>query len=193
MNKALKIEDQFFSPDYCKKIITESKNFEQSASKVVSKEGKADIRTKSRNSISFHIPQIWRDDFNAKIDAYIPRVEEIFDFKVDQSIPRKMSFLGYKSGHFFKPHRDADHRYVVNGSFRVTAIIYLNEYEVEGPSPGNFMGGEFLVYGLNPESETLATPVLPEAGQLVLFNSNLMHEVLPITGGTRYCITTWFC
>lgn len=195
MNKVLKIEDHFFAEDYCKKIIHDAENFQQSVSKVGLKEGGVGIRTESRNSISFQLPQDWYDDFNAKIQAYIPIVEKTFDFKVNQAMPQKIRFLGYKKGHYFKPHRDAyeDERYPGTENFKVTGVIYLNEYEVEGPSPGNFMGGEFLVYGLNPESETLATPVLPETGQLVLFNSSLIHEVLPITGGTRYCITTWFC
>lgn len=194
MNKTLKIENHFFDAAYCKKIIQESQAFEQKKSKVGLRKGGTGTRLDSRKSFSYKIPDKYWKEFEAKIINYIPTVEATFGFKVDKAEAFSIRLLAYDEGHYFKPHRDIyeDGDYPTTRKWKVTGVIYLNEYEVEEPSEGNFSGGEFLVYGLNPESETLATPVLPETGQFVLFNSTLVHEVLPIRAGRRYCITTWY-
>lgn len=196
MNKRLQIENQFFDRAYCKKIIEEATKFHHAPSPVGLKKGGMGLRTQARNSNSYELPESYFKAFNEKIQAYIPTVEKVFGFKVNRNVKQKIRLLGYNAGHFFKPHRDAyeGENYPGTETWKVTGIIYLNDYEVADPAEGNFSGGEFLVYGLDPgdKEEKSATPVLPEAGQFVLFNSSLIHEVLPIRGGTRYCITTWY-
>lgn len=84
------------------------------------------------------------------------------------------TLLRYKEGEFYGRHCDdvtQQHR-VVSG------LIYLND---------DYEGGE-----LNFPDFDLK--IKPEAGAVVLFPSNFVyvHESLPVTKGTKYCVTTWF-
>jgi len=82
--------------------------------------------------------------------------------------------LRYKTGQFYVQHVDS----FLTEPRLVTASIHLNE---------DYEGGEFaffdrkLKYKLNK-------------GDVLMFPSTFMypHEVMPITKGTRYSITTWF-
>ena len=82
--------------------------------------------------------------------------------------------LRYNIGQFYKQHTDS---FILEPRL-VTASIHLNE---------NYEGGEFaffyrkLKYKLNK-------------GDVLMFPSTFMypHEIMPVTKGTRYSITTWF-
>jgi len=82
--------------------------------------------------------------------------------------------LRYKTGQFYTQHTDS---FLLEPRL-VTASIHLND---------DYKGGEFaffdrkLKYKLNK-------------GDVLMFPSTFMypHEVMPVTKGTRYSITTWF-
>ncbi|WP_404341148.1 2OG-Fe(II) oxygenase [Pseudoalteromonas mariniglutinosa] len=87
-------------------------------------------------------------------------------------------YAKYQNGDFYKKHYDA----FKGRSNRVfTTVCYLNTPQ---------SGGELVIY--KPKSKDIATTVKPQAGTLVLFESErFMHEVLPAVD-TRYSIAGWF-
>lgn len=87
-------------------------------------------------------------------------------------------YAKYLQGDFYKKHYDA----FKGRSNRVfTTVLYLN-------TPDS--GGELVIY--KPKSQQVEVCIKPQAGTLVMFESErFMHEVLP-AGNERYSVAGWF-
>lgn len=83
----------------------------------------------------------------------------------------------YKPGRFYQRHRDSTQ---INNKRVFSFVIYLNE------NWASLDGGQLVGY----DNETPAFSILPEIGNMILFKSDLEHEVLP-TDRTRYSLTGW--
>jgi SM-20-related protein len=125
----------------------------------------------------------WIDPESApeSIKEYLARITELRLF-LNQSL-----FLGLKDvevhiarypiGAFYKRHLDQFHK---DDHRRLSVICYLNEHWKEQD------GGQLRIY----EAQT-STDILPMAGRLVCFRSELLeHEVLPASR-ERVSITGW--
>jgi SM-20-related protein len=71
-------------------------------------------------------------------------------------------------------------------------VVFLNR-QAATPAPNAYGGGSLVLYGLLDEArwKLKGFPVIGEAGLLVGFRSNLIHEVKPVTHGTRFTIASW--
>lgn len=117
---------------------------------------------------------------NEALQLYWNRVEEI------KQIINRHFYLGlneveahlaiYKAGGFYKRHSD---RHQISSSRRISLVLYLNETWQERD------GGKLKIYLPNESIE-----VSPLAGRMVVFMSEIEHEVLP-TQVDRYSITGW--
>jgi SM-20-related protein len=115
------------------------------------------------------------------IKVYLSRLNELIDF-VRESLfislkDYEVHMTMYPPGSYYKRHLDQfkkdDHR-------RLSAICYLNENWKEE------VGGQLRIYDHEKQVD-----VLPEAGRLVCFRSDLLeHEVLPATR-PRLSLTGW--
>jgi len=85
-------------------------------------------------------------------------------------------FAMYEPGAFYKKHRDS---FSNDDARKITVILYLNKNWKEGD------GGELELY-----TQDNKLTVQPKSGTLVVFESNLEHEVLP-GNKNRYSITGW--
>jgi SM-20-related protein len=83
----------------------------------------------------------------------------------------------YEKGQFYARHRDT---LKVNNKRIFSFVLYLN------PSWSEADGGQIVGY----ENDRVLFKVQPLAGQLLLFKSELEHEVLPVQR-TRYALTGW--
>ena len=92
-------------------------------------------------------------------------------------------FIRYSHGGFYRPHRDRTHDadWPSAAERRIAVVVFLN---------AGFEGGELMIY---PESDH-DTParITPHPGSLVAFDAARLHEVRPVTGGTRDVIVDWF-
>ena len=97
-------------------------------------------------------------------------------------------FVRYPSGGFYKPHRDRGDGLQWPGAARRAAalVIFLNSSREASPTAGEFDGG--ILQLLEPQIEAL----LPEAGLLVAFPADVLHEVTVVRGGTRDTVVDWF-
>jgi SM-20-related protein len=117
-------------------------------------------------------------------------------FRVPLAGCESPEFLAYDPGCFFRAHTDSsshpDHVDFLK-SRRVSLVLFLNP-ESRDTAEGCYVGGQLTLYGLldGAHWEKCPLPVNGEAGLLVAFRSNLIHEVKPVTIGRRYTIVTWF-
>lgn len=89
------------------------------------------------------------------------------------------NLLRYREGHFFRPHPDEDPRTRVRPR-KVTITVSLNDE--------TFSGGTLRLY---PGRDGHPMDVAPRCGRFVAFPSRMVHEVTPITNGTRYALVAW--
>ena len=105
-------------------------------------------------------------------------------------------FLRYGVGDFFVRHQDGDTEQIEFDHLRVrkvSVVIFLNGGAPE-PSEETFGGGELLIYRSDAETGagSLIFPVPGEAGLLVAFRSDTVHEVTPVERGERFTVVSWF-
>ena len=90
-------------------------------------------------------------------------------------------FLRYDKGDFFVRHQDGNTRQLDFDHLRVrriSIVVFLND---------SFSGGTLNFY-----DQTTTFPLMGETGLLVAFKADTFHEVLPVTGGERFTIISWF-
>ena len=135
-------------------------------------------------------------------DAVVRRVEALRDelaghFGVALSGCEGAKLLVYRTGGFYRPHRDrvvAEGDAVVRARARcVSIVIFLNGTSAD-PGPGEYAGGKLTFYGLmgDPQWWQYGFALDPAPGLLVAFRSDIVHEVTPVLAGERYTIVDWF-
>ena len=103
-------------------------------------------------------------------------------------------FLIYNTGAFFTAHADSGPTIPSEiRRRRISAILFLNSPSRE-PSEDGYGGGALRFHRLLDGQHWEGCPLSfePEAGMLVAFRSDIVHEVLPVTFGRRFTIVTWF-
>ena len=103
-------------------------------------------------------------------------------------------FLSYDAGAFYLAHRDKTESGPAQTVHRqVSAVLFLNTQSKE-PAQDAYGGGSLAFYGLLDGSqwEKAGFPLEGEAGLLVAFRSEVLHEVQPVTFGRRYSVVSWF-
>lgn len=93
-------------------------------------------------------------------------------FELNLSVLSRYVISKYYPGCHIKPHCDTD---FLNTNRVVTGVFYLNE---------DYEGGEIYFPKFNVE-------IKPPKGSLLLFLSEYLHGVKPITNGNRYSVV-WF-
>jgi predicted 2-oxoglutarate/Fe(II)-dependent dioxygenase YbiX len=96
----------------------------------------------------------------------------------------------YVQGDFFGQHQDVSYAQDADEwarHRRVTAVIWLNDGHVDDTRPYDFEGGTLRLH-VNGEHRDFTG----RAGDLLLFLSDVLHEVTPVFSGERLVLTTWF-
>jgi SM-20-related protein len=121
-------------------------------------------------------------------------VEQVFGIEV--SGVQRPQFLRYGEGDFFAAHQDraSDGKGAAFERQRqVSAVVFLND-EAEEARPDTYEGGALTLFGLldSEDGRNIGLPVSGEAGALIAFPSEMLHEVTPITRGERFSVVSWF-
>ena len=98
-------------------------------------------------------------------------------FNYDLVSMEDLQFTIYEEGQFYKRH--------IDNLFKSNVFRKLS-FTVQLTDPSEYDGGDVLTY-------TGETPVAlkKDLGIMSVFPSNLLHEVTPITRGTRYSLVGW--
>ena len=184
---------EFLDLVLCSEMRSEIDGAAQVCSKVY-RGGESILDEHERRSLSALVSDRKRSLIRRRLDALIPQLEAHFDVTLRGCQPP--SFLVYAKGDHFKPHTDSGAgpgtpQYI--SKRKLSAVIFLNRGCTK-PSRGCYCGGALTLYNLvdNPDSSNVRTPVLGEEGLLMVFPSEVFHEVCPVTWGQRYTIVSWF-
>jgi SM-20-related protein len=133
----------------------------------------------------------------ATIESRLKLLKPSLERHFDMTLPsfEEPQCLVYKENCFFRPHRDngADPDYPAYIKNRQVSLVAFLNGEMPAPQKASYCGGALTFYGLvdNPAWEKYGFSLTGEAGLLIAFRSDIMHEITPITWGERYTVVSW--
>lgn len=147
-------------------------------------------RSAVKVSVSDAVASAVKEKLLAKCEEFSRR------FRVEVKDCQEPTFLVYKPGDFFEPHRDLTENGNAPEHIRrrqVSAVVFLGD-ETAGGCEGDYEGGSLAFYGLlkDPRCKHVGIPVRGKSGMLVAFRSDVYHQVSPVTKGERFTIVSWF-
>ncbi len=103
--------------------------------------------------------------------------ERFFKFNLNRI--ESLQYTVYNEGQFYQDHIDLGYRNPNNAIRKLSFTMQLTD-------PSEYEGGELLIkHGSQPEAAR------KERGVITFFPSYIMHEVTPVTKGTRKSIVGW--
>lgn len=131
----------------------------------------------TRRAISIEVDAGTLDGVERRLDEHRETIAAFFDLPLTRR--EGAGFLRYGPGGFYRPHRDRADMTSWPGAAerRVALVLFLND---------DFAGGTLRLLDTS-------TDVVPRAGALVAFPAETLHEVLPVSTGTRDVVVDWFC
>ena len=131
------------------------------------------------------------DTIRELVETRIDRVRTAIERTLGQPLGERegTGFLRYHPGGFYRPHRDRGEVAGWPDAARrlATVVIFLNGGTPTSPRR-DFDGGDLYLY---PDGSS-PLRISPETGLLVAFPAECLHEVGPVTGGTRDAAVDWF-
>ena len=125
-------------------------------------------------------PQIVADVEQA-LASVRARVSAFFDMRLVAA--EGPGFLRYTPGSFYGPHRDVIDPEGDRFPRRISVIVFLSS-ATDVAGEGACEGGTLRVYGEEGLDGPPRAEIAPFAGTLVAFPSDVLHEVLPVTGAS---------
>jgi len=164
--------DNLFTPEECMAIIAIG-NAKLEKAKVAGGEEKKDIR---ESQIAWLYGADIEFAFRRVTDAIININSQFFNFDLF-GLAEGFQFTKYDAptGHYGM-HIDK----MLNGTVRKLSLT------IQLSSPEDYEGGE-LALQMSKESDIMPK----ELGKMVVFPSYVLHEVRPVTKGTRYSLVAW--
>jgi SM-20-related protein len=185
----LYVRREFLTPDECETVVAEMLQDVGRSAQVV--RGGGEILDETvRRTRSREVPPTVAADLADRLLALMPTLSATFDLPLQHL--EAPYWLSYDPGDFFAAHADA-----AAGSYtgrrQVSVVAFLND-QAARPAAGQYSGGALSFYGLlpGPQWERCGLPLHGATGLLVAFRSQVVHEVLPVTAGTRHTMVTWF-
>ena len=122
----------------------------------------------------------------ARLDSCRNRVADALGLDVGDR--EGAGFVRYPEGGFYRAHRDQgdDPQWADAARRAIALVLFVNSSRDASPD-GDFEGGVLRLFG--PDG---AIDVIPEAGTLVAFPADVLHEVTEVRGGTRDTVVDWF-
>jgi len=100
-------------------------------------------------------------------------------FNYDITHLEDLQFTEYKKGEYYKSHKDQGYD---KGYARKLSIVMQLSNE------SDYEGGELHLYDDNVHTPKVMSK---KRGRIVVFPSHILHEVKPVTKGTRYSLVCW--
>lgn len=172
--------DGLFTESECKSIIDTFKNSTEEGTIGQDKSTNNNIRKSNVHFINSN------DEDNywifGKVSEGIMHINKnYFNFDIEKI--ESLQFSEYSSSYkgFYNKHIDTQYTNPGMNTRKLSFSILLSKEE-------DFAGGELLLHlGNNPDS------VLSTQGKMTMFPSYTLHEVTPVTSGTRYSLVGWAC
>lgn len=184
----------FLPPGLCRQIISEMAQSATVRATVGKKSGEFVIDERIRKASFADVAATTVEQADALFQVIRPELSSYFEIPLEQH--QRLQFLHYRTGDLYAPHRDSrtdPQGAAASRARKVSVVVFLNALATH-PVEETFEGGALTFYGLMkaPGMEHAGIPLEPEAGLLVAFRSDVMHEVSPVTRGERYTLVSWF-
>lgn len=184
------IRPRFLAPADCERLVRTVEQSEKAPGGVYHEEGsRLDKANRKVSEVSQPTDEArW---LRARLNEAREEIAEHFALPLERL--EGPTFLTYRPGDFFLPHRDDGDSGAVSGR-KVTVVTYLNAPRSPAAAGGGYEGADLTLYGLMdfPGAENHGIAVRPEPGLLAAFVSNTRHGVGELTRGVRYCAVAWF-
>ena len=173
------------SVEDCNSIISLAKERKFIDSNILNPDGANGVRVDKDTRIGKHNfnNQQWVYDL---IWPYMEEANKEAEWNFEISSAESYQVAKYEVGDHYKTHMDSigthstrylakDNPNLHNKTRKMSMSLILND---------DYEGGDLILYG--------AGKVKQEIGSMVFFPSFLLHEVRPVTKGTRYSLVVWF-
>lgn len=189
------IAEDFLSEDECVRLRDEMKTARLEKGRLYRKKGDDGSHSDDtfRQAYDVLVAPETAHEVRERLLAVKPQVEEHFRIRLGNEC-HGPDFVTYKPGGFFAPHRDINEDAPEEiRKRRVCAVAFLNASSVE-PAGDSFGGGGLTFYGLldGRQWENCGLTLEPQAGLLVAFRPDVLHQVQPVTFGERHIILSCF-
>jgi len=164
--------DNLFTPEECAQIIAIG-NSKLEKAKVVGGEAKKDIR---ESQISWLSPNDLEFAFRRVTDTVLNLNSQFFQFDL----------FGMAEGFQFTRYDAPTGHYGLHIDKTLNSTVRKLSLTIQLSSPEDYEGGE-LALQLDKEADIMSK----ELGKMIVFPSYVLHEVRPVTKGTRYSLVAW--
>jgi SM-20-related protein len=184
----------FLDRELCAEIRQEMANASEVAATVREADRSYAVDQQTRRTNKTEVSEQTSSLVSERLMSVRQEVAEVFGIQV--SGVQRPQFLRYREGDFFAAHQDraSDEKGAAFEREReVSAVVFLND-ESDEPLPDTYEGGALTLFGLldSADGRNVGLPVVGEAGALIAFPSEMLHEVTPITRGERFTVVSWF-
>jgi predicted 2-oxoglutarate/Fe(II)-dependent dioxygenase YbiX len=183
---ALVLEPHFLNPAECERIRDAMDRGIDDAAEIIGDEiAQHDTIRRTR---SLEIETGVREWLEGRLDGIKPAIEQVLGRPLGRR--EGTGFLRYPPGGFYVTHRDrgAVAGWPAAARRAASVVVFLNDGQAPGRG-GHFEGGMLCLY---PDPDAPPVQIRPEAGLLLAFPSDTLHEVLPVVRGTRDAAVDWF-
>jgi len=188
------VRKNFFDAELCARLRSETRRA-AGGQAMITRKGTDLIDESVRRTTWVEVPPSTNVFVESRLSTLKPMLERHFCVVLKGYEPTQ--FLIYKGGDFFLPHQDSQTDPEASTCVRqrrVSVAIFLNG-EAQEPKQDFYGGGSLMFYGLigdDPRWKPCGFGLSGEAGMLIAFRSDVLHEVTPVIHGERYTIVTWF-
>jgi predicted 2-oxoglutarate/Fe(II)-dependent dioxygenase YbiX len=166
-----------FEPEFCDQVIRLWHKGDHKDTGVSSRYGNVNVAELKRTEDYTVVEPVMQNAISQRLAYRIgPELIKVFGFEREFSFDAHV-VLSYSAegGHFFGAHRDNGAPNTADRAFAVSLI--LND---------DFEGGELIF------PEYSGVRVSPPKGAAAVFSCSLLHQVVPVTRGRRFSLTTFF-
>lgn len=115
--------------------------------------------------------------------SYVFRTNRINDWNFNINHGEQVQFTRYEKDDFYTWHRDSNVESDVQRKLSIT---------VQLSDPSSYEGGEFEIQDCWGDGYASIPDEGKERGSIIIFPSFLLHQVTPVTSGTRYSLVQWY-
>lgn len=182
-NQLVETFDAVFTAEECQQFIDLSEQKGYEAATITLGRNHFELRTEVRNN-----DRVIYDDVQLA-EQLFARLRDLLPAKLHGwdliGLNERFRFYRYQSGQTFKPHWDGIYARSDWESSQLSLLIYLS---------ADFVGGETIFYQdtamRKPCLETRQAVVVPQQGQVLIFEHQQLHEGAPVPSGIKYVLRT---
>jgi SM-20-related protein len=188
------VVQDFLEADTCARIRAEVRSAASTAATVREGGARYMVDRHTRQASWAEVSATTQSLVQGRLLTLLPRAAE--HFAVALTGCQTLQFLRYRQGDYYRPHRDCSAERDASQIARerqISVVIFVNG-EAKEPGEDCYGGGALIFYGItdDPRGKKIGFPLNGEAGLLIAFRSDVVHEVAPVLHGERYTVVSWF-